>query len=259
MRRAVRARTSRTASLGVAGLALLTGTLGLIPAPPFRALEKAPAATYKLSAAPSASFRWFPSTPGVAERFSLVSTSSDLSSPIVGYAWDVSDNGPFGAFQPGGPTAGAVFPTPADHVVRLRVTAADHQSSVAAETIHMSTPPPGVLRPFPNVRIVGRFVRGGIRLTVVRVKAPPQSRIKVNCSGRGCPVRAQRRTVASRSVRFPAFQRFLRAGVALTVRVSGGSSIGAYTRFAVRRHKLPARTDSCLDPGGVQPVACPSG
>jgi hypothetical protein len=188
-----------------------------------------------------------------------VSTSSDLVSPIVGYAWDTSDNGPFGAFEPGGPTAGAVFATPADHIVRLRVTAADHQSSVAAETIHMSTPPPGVLRPFPNVRIVGRFVRGGIRLTLVRVKAPAGSQIKVNCSGRRCPVRAQRATVASRAVRFRAFQRFLRAGVALTVRVSRGTSIGAYTRFAVRRHKLPVRTDSCLDPAGVKPVACPSG
>src|SRR5256885_4305464 len=134
MRKAVRAQTSRTASLGVASLALLSGTLGLLPAGALRALEP-PAATYKLSAAPVASFRWFPSSPRLGERFSLVSTSSDLTSPIVAFAWDVADNGPFGAFLPGGPTASAVFSTPADHVVRLRVTAADSLYSVAAETI----------------------------------------------------------------------------------------------------------------------------
>src|SRR5947208_2342890 len=151
MRKAVRAQTSRTASLGVASLALLSGTLGLLPGGPLRALGT-PAATYKLSAAPVASFRWFPSSPRVGERFSLVSTSSDLTSPIVAFAWDVADNGPFGAFQ-----------------------------------------------------------------------------------------------------------RFLRAGVSLTVRVSKGTNIGAFTRFAVRRGKLPVRADSCLDPAGIKPIPCPSG
>src|SRR6266516_79868 len=221
---------SRTASLGVGSLAFLTGALGLVPAGLFRAHEAAPAATYTLSSAPVASFRWFPSSPRVGERFSLVSTSLDLTSPIVGYGWDVADNGPFGPFQAGGPTTSAVFSTPADHVVRLRVTAADHLSSVSAATIHMGAPPQGGLQPFPTVRIVGRLVRGGIRLSILSVKAPAKARIKVNCSGHGCPVRAQRRTAAARAVRFPAFQHFLRAGVSLTVRVSEEGTIGAFTR-----------------------------
>jgi len=238
---------------------LLSGTLGLMPASPLWAPETSPAATYKLSAPPVASFRWFPSSPRVGERFSLVSTSSDPTSPIVAFAWDVADNGPFGAFLPGGPTTRAVFSTPADHVVRLRVTSADHLSSVAAATIHMSDPPQGVLRPFPTVRIVGRLVHGGIRLSILRVKAPAKARIKVNCRGRGCPLRAQGRTATARTVRFPAFQRFLRAGVSLSVRVSKGTKIGAFTRFAVRRGKLPVRADSCLDPAGIKPVPCPSG
>ena len=177
----------------------------------------------------------------------------------TGCPWSCRYNGPFGAFLPGGPTASAVFSTPADHVVRLRVTAADSLSSVVAETIHMSDPPQGVLRPFPTVRIVGRLVRGGIRLSILRVKAPAEARIKVNCSGRGCPVRAQRQAATARTARFPAFQRFLRAGVSLTVRVSKGTNIGAFTRFAVRRGKLPVRADSCLDPAGIKPIPCPSG
>ena len=259
MRKTVQARTSRAASLGVASLAFLTGALGLMPTGPFRALEASPAATYKLSAPPVASFRWFPSSPRVGEKFSLVSTSSDPTSPIVAFAWDTSDNGPFGPFQPGGPTTSALFSTPADHVVRLRVTAADHLSTVAAATIHMSAPPQSVLQPFPTVRIVGRFVRGGIRLSILRVKAPAEARIKVNCRGRGCPVKAQRRTATASAVRFRAFQRFLRTGVSLTVRVSKDAKIGAYTSFAVRRGKLPVRSDACLDPAGVKPIPCPSG
>ena len=71
-------------------------------------------------------------------------------------------------------------------------------------------------------------------------------------------MKAQRRTATARAVRFPAFQRFLRAGVSLTVRVSKDAKIGANTRFAVRHHKLPVRADSCLDPAGIKPIPCPS-
>ena len=37
------------------------------------------------------------------------------------------------------------------------------------------------------------------------------------------------------------------------------AKIGAYTSFAVRRGKLPVRSDACLDPAGVKPIPCPSG
>jgi hypothetical protein len=48
------------------------------------------------------------------------------------------------------------------------------------------------------------------------------------------------------------------AGAILEVRVSRPGTIGAYTRFHVRRRKLPVRSDSCLDARGVKPIACPS-
>jgi hypothetical protein len=95
------------------------------------------------------------------------------------------------------------------------------------------------------------------------VKAPTGATIKIACRGRGCPAHAaERRAAAARghavAVPFRRFERFLPAGVTLEIRVSKGASIGAYTRFAVRHRRLPLRVDSCLDPSGVRPIACPS-
>lgn len=236
-----------------------TAPVGIVIEPPLAA----GAPTYTLTAAPTASFDWFPSSPGVGERFTLVSTSSDLVSPIVAFAWDTSDNGTFGEFHAGGSSTSAVFATPGSHVLRLRVMSADHLSSTAAETIQMRQPAAGVLRPFPTVRIFGRPFASGVKISVLAVKAPAKAAIKITCRGRGCPVHAARRLGVSRgrhavAVPFRRFERFLRAGVSLQIRVSKGASIGAYTRFVVRRHRLPLRIDSCLDRSGVRPIACPS-
>jgi hypothetical protein len=38
---------------------------------------------------------WFPQSPHTGESVLLVSTSTDLTSPITAYAWDLADNGPF--------------------------------------------------------------------------------------------------------------------------------------------------------------------
>jgi hypothetical protein len=57
---------------------------------------------------------------------------------------------------------------------------------------------------------------------------------------------------------FRRFARSLPAGVTLQIRVAKLGQIGKYTRFTVRRGKLPTRVDSCLDPAGIKPIACPS-
>ena len=49
---------------------------------------------------PVASFTWLPATPTVGQSVSFVSKSTDISSPITGFGWDVAGNGPF---VPGGP------------------------------------------------------------------------------------------------------------------------------------------------------------
>ena len=247
----------------VAWVTLLVGGAGPVsPAPGVPPIAASPAALYNLKAFPLASFVWFPSSPHTGQPISLVSTSSDRTSPITGYAWDTSDNGPFGPFKPGGPVTSTTFPTPASHQVRLRVTAADHLSSTAVETIQMSPPPAGVLLPFPVVRIVGRVFGTGVKLRQLGVRAPANARIAVSCLGGGCPVRSAHRLAAAkgghvRLVRFKQFERYLPARAVLQVRVSRGTEVGAYTRFTVRRHKLPLRVDSCLDPAGIRPIACP--
>jgi hypothetical protein len=246
-----------------AWIALIAGGAGLACHAWGDSSTAVPAAVYNLRAYPLASFVWFPSSPHTGQPFSLVSTSMDRTSPIVAYAWDVADNGPFGAFKSGGPVTSTTFATPASHQVRLRVTAADHLSSIAVETIHMSTPPPGVLLPFPVVRIVGRVFGTGVRLRQLGVQAPAGARITLSCQGGGCPARSTGRLAAAppgraRLIRFRQFERYLPARIVLQIRVWKGSDIGAYTRFAVRRRKLPLRVDSCLDPAGLKPIACPS-
>ena len=125
----------------------------------------------------------------------------------------------------------------------------------------MSVPPPGFLLPFPIVRIVGRVFANGVKLSRLAVEAPSEARITVGCRRRGCPIPAASRLAPAGRVtwvRFRQFERFLRVGVTLELRVSRGTEIGAYTRFVVRRRKLPLRVDSCLDPAGIKPIVCPS-
>jgi hypothetical protein len=59
-------------------------------------------------------------------------------------------------------------------------------------------------------------------------------------------------------VRFRQFERFLRAGTVLRIRVFKVTKIGAYTSFVIRRRRAPARVDTCLDPAGIKPIVCPS-
>jgi hypothetical protein len=241
-------------------IVVLAGTLSGIWAVP----NGVAAAVYNLRASPMASFVWSPQLPQIGDPVTVTSTSSGRGSPLTSYAWDFSDNGPFGAFQPGGPVGSVAFATPGSHVVRLRVGAADGLTSVAAATITMTAPPAsaGVLYPFPMVRIWGTDFPFAVRITRLAVRAPVGARIAVTCGHARCPARATRRTAPSMAghltwVRFRQFERVFRAGAVLEVRVSQPGKIGAYTRFHIRRRKLPVRRDSCLDRAGVKPIACP--
>jgi hypothetical protein len=250
----------RHAARGAAVLLVVTGAIATATS---GGGASAAASEYNLHGGPSASFVWFPPSPKVGEVISLVSTSVALTSPIAGYAWDVSDNGPFGAFLPGAQTMTTSFATPAPHVVRLRVTDREGLSGLAAETIHMSASPPGVMAPFPVVRIAGVVLGSIVKLRLFAVEAPRGASIKVSCRSRACPSRLRNRTWSASGkgpvfVRFRRFQRRLHAGVKLEIRVSKGTDIGAYTLFRVRRRRVPARKDSCLDPSGITPMVCPS-
>jgi hypothetical protein len=120
-----------------------------------------------------------------------------------------------------------------------------------------------LMRPFPLVRIVATYSASRIKLTLLSVQAAPGAHIVVKCKGRGCPVKTLTRIAASGKVgtapiTFRRFQRSLRAGVVLEIRVFKPGQIGKYTRLRIRRGRRPQRFDACLPPAGTTPITCPS-
>lgn len=213
---------------------------------------------------PAASFVWFPSAPVTGQRVSLVSTSLDSVSPIVAYAWDLAGNG---QFKVAGPVLTTSFATAGNHVVRLRITDARGFSSTATQTIPVASPALTLMQPFPIVRIAGTTTPRGVRLSLLAVQTPLGAQVTVSCSGRGCRLKPERRVAAaSRTtggagavlLSFRRFERSLRAGVVLEVRVQRPGEIGKYTRFAIRRHGLPYRLDECLASTDPRPILCPA-
>ena len=211
---------------------------------------------------PVASFSWFPSVPEPGQSISLVSTSTDIASPINAFAWAPTGGG---VFHPGGPLLTTSFSTPGAHVVQLRVTDANGKSSVATQTIQVVSASAVLMQPFPIVRFAGSETSAGVHLRLLTVQAPVGARVTVSCRGRGCPAKSEGQIALSRKrnagtvvVQFRRFERALRAGVVLEIRISKPGEIGKFTRFAVRRGKLPERVDMCLDAAGVSPLACPS-
>jgi len=124
---------------------------------------------------------------------------------------------------------------------------------VQAETV---TRPARLMRPVPLVRIRGRTTLRGARITLLTVTAPKGARITLACRGRGCPVRRWARTAAT--TRILRFERRLRAGTRLTIRVTKPGRIGKHTTILIRRNRAPLRSDRCLYPGRSRPVACPA-
>jgi hypothetical protein len=212
-------------------------------------------------APPVASFRWFPAVPQTGEAVSLISSSTDAASPITGIGWALASNG---LFQGGGSVLTTSFSTPGGHLVRLRVTNAYGLSSVATQTIDVVGARAPLMQPFPVVRIAGIVVGEGLDLRLLKVQQTQAGvRITVRCRGRGCPVKSIRRFARANKrgvapVEFRGFERSLRSGVILEVLISKPGEIGKYTRFSIRRGRLPERVDMCLDPAGVKPLVCPS-
>ena len=132
-------------------------------------------------------------------------------------------------------------PAPAP-VVPVKVTASSKQ-------------PRPLLAPFPVVRIRGFFARTGARITLLSVRGPRNAQVNVRCVGRGCP--AGEVTLPSANVRVHRFERFLRAGIQLQIRVTRPGRIGSYTSFLIRSRKAPLRRERCLTTSG-KPIACPA-
>jgi hypothetical protein len=132
----------------------------------------------------------------------------------------------------------------------------DPTSAVGAPAPAPVAARPPVLDPFPVVRIRGRATQRGARITLLTVRAPRGARVRVGCSGTGCPIQRWAHTAALTRVR--AFEHELPAGVRLTVTVTQRGRIGKYTAFVIRRGRPPLRRDRCLYPGSARPRSCPS-
>jgi len=119
----------------------------------------------------------------------------------------------------------------------------------------------GLLAPFPVVRISGRIYRTRVLIKLLTVKAPRGAEISVRCTGPSCGRPSQRLRARSGRVnrRLHRFERTLRAGSMLEIRVYKAGMIGKYTRFTVRRAKLPGRSDRCLSLNHRSPRSCPGG
>lgn len=212
---------------------------------------------------PSASFTWFPEQPRVGETVTLVSSSTDATSPITTLAWGLTATEPF---RTGHATTTTTFATPGAHVVRLQVTDAAGRSATSTQTIVVHHQAATLMEPFPIVRIAGRETRGGVKLTLVTVSAPVSARVTVRIHGTGVRSSSQSRvatatrqsdTPGTALLSFPRFAHSLAAGAVLEIRVTKAGQIGKLTRFLPRRGKLPRRTDNCLSTGEA-PIVCPS-
>jgi hypothetical protein len=128
------------------------------------------------------------------------------------------------------------------------------QPLTISNTATSAAPAPTFLRPFPVVRIRGFFARRGARITLLSVRGPHRAHVNVRCSGHGCPVPTL--TLPHADTRVHRFERFLRAGILLQIRVTRPGRIGAYTSFLIRSRKPPLRRDRCLSVRSGKPIDC---
>jgi PKD domain len=260
------AEASQSDELGAVGVSAVTFAISAPNGGPQAALtaSASPPAPPPASAAPAASFEWFPAQPHTGEAVVLTSTSTDPDSALSAFAWDLTGTG---AFDHSGAALSTSFARPGAHVVRLRVTDARGLSSVASETITVARAPARLMAPYPVVRIADTVSSSRVEIRLLTVQAPVGATVAVRCRGRGCPGNSTDVVVTSRrskdrsgdlvAIAFRRFERALQAGATLQITVFERGEIGKYTRFGVRRGKLPVRLDTCLGPTRATPIVCP--
>ncbi len=241
--------------------------------PPFRPSRSAvtvvallawPAAALAADQIPEAGFSLSTEDPPAGHQVRFESSSCDPDGRLVRHAWDFDGDGAFDDAE--GPVVLRTFPRRGARSIGLEVTAAGGATDVMRRTVIVDTeyalPRPKderLMSPYPVVRIAGRLTQRGVRIRVLTVsRAPTCAVVRVSCRGRSCPVKSVSRFMGRRGqLRFKRFQRRLRPGAVLTVRVSKGDTIGKYTQFRIRSAKAPRRRDRCLKPGETKGSACP--
>jgi hypothetical protein len=212
---------------------------------------------------PDASFSYSPQDPQTGQPVRFESSSCDPDGQLVRQAWDLDGDGAYDDAE--GPSARWTFSNPGSNSVGLEVTGADGATDTSRRTVMVDTiyalPRPDSTRlmsPFPVVRLAGRLTRNGARVRVLSVsRAPVCSFVSIRCRGRSCPQRRASGYVGTKRLRFRRFERRLRAGTVLTIRVSKDAFIGKFTQFRIRKGLAPRRRDRCLLPGATRGTPCP--
>jgi hypothetical protein len=129
-----------------------------------------------------------------------------------------------------------------------------------AGSVSRSIAPARLLAPFPVVRIQGHVIRNGALIRRFTVKAPGGARVRVTCTGRGCPKRTTlvKRARKATILRFSGVERRLRVGTVIEVYVNRKGRMGKYTRIVIKRNAAPARQDMCVLSMRRSPSSCPS-
>jgi hypothetical protein len=211
-----------------------------------------PAAAYAQDQRPEASFSFSPEDPRAGQEVRFESSSCDLDGDG---AYDDAE----------GAAITQTFPGPGARTIGLEVTArggaTDRQRrTVMVDTIYALPRPDSdrLMSPYPVVRLAGSLTSNGARVRVLSViRAPRCALVTVSCKGRSCPAKRARGYVGRGTLRFRQFERRLRAGAVLTVRISKNDLIGKHTVFKIRRNKAPQRRDRCLRPGERSGSPCP--
>jgi hypothetical protein len=227
------------------------------------ALLACPAAALAADQRPDASFSFSPEDPRAGQPVQFESSSCDPDGRLVRQAWDLDGDGAYDDAE--GSVVTQTFPDSGSRTVGLEVTGGggktDRQRrSVTVDTVYALPRPDSdrLMSPYPVVRLAGSLTRNGARVRVLSVsRAPVCALVRVSCRGRSCPRKRASGYVGRGRLRFRQFERSLRAGTVLTVRVSKNDLIGKFTEFRIRKDKAPKRRDRCLRPDQRSGSPCP--
>jgi hypothetical protein len=143
-------------------------------------------------------------------------------------------------------------PAPAPTALSATTAAAGPTATVLATSLR-----PRLLDPFPVIRYRGYVTSSGARITLLTVRTRRGTRITMTCSGVTCPAGAERWAAPQGATRLRRFERFLPAGVRITITVTKKGWIGKHTLIVIRRGRPPLRRDRCLYPSSALPAPCP--
>jgi hypothetical protein len=206
---------------------------------------------------PTASFASTPVRLRVGRKATFKATASDVDGSVAKVAWDLDGDNKYDDAT--GMTASKTFRKAGKAKIGVQVT--DDLGATTTKRSSLKIAHQAMLSPFPIVRISGRYTARGASISRMLVEAPKGARVSITCHGRGCPRRKISRAVATKgkpaakSLRFKSFERFLRSGIVLEVRVTKAGQIGKITRIKIHAGHAPSRADKCLVRG--KSARCP--